>query len=417
MSLTASQVEALDALHAFVSVDGENQTSFFCLTGAAGTGKTSVIGTFCAEMQEKSKLTIGCCAPTHKAKVVLEEKIGGNIECHTLQSLLAYRPVRQENGSMVFKTSRPLHDLPIHAYDVLIIDEASMVPAEMLAVIKAARYGGHVVFVGDVFQLPPVGEERSVVFEAALPSDCVRLTEVVRHDGGILDLVTKFRHGMEGKITLSFDRSFFEGYDGVTVCGTKGELMQAAMAKMPAGRLLCYTNALVSRLNKVVRHKLFGPDADEFVVGDHICTAENTNDSIGTSLPSSLEMVVSAVFVEQKEVFGTELTLYNITTAEGVKMYVPVQASEVAYKTIESRIKAACRRSRKWHMYAKLQTYCTKLTHCYALTIHKAQGSTYNDVFVPLDNLLINRDRAEMLKLVYTALTRAAKSLTIGMGG
>jgi ATP-dependent exoDNAse (exonuclease V) alpha subunit len=49
----------------------------------------------------------------------------------------------------------------------------------------------------------------------------------------------------------------------------------------------------------------------------------------------------------------------------------------------------------------------------YALTVHKSQGSTYNDVYVEYNNLQANKKDTEKYKLLYTAITRTANNLHV----
>ena len=49
----------------------------------------------------------------------------------------------------------------------------------------------------------------------------------------------------------------------------------------------------------------------------------------------------------------------------------------------------------------------------YALTVHKSQGSTYDDVYVEYNNLLANKKDTEKYKLLYTAITRCANKLHV----
>jgi exodeoxyribonuclease-5 len=49
----------------------------------------------------------------------------------------------------------------------------------------------------------------------------------------------------------------------------------------------------------------------------------------------------------------------------------------------------------------------------YALTVHKSQGSTYDDVFIEYNNLQANKKDTEKYKLLYTAITRSANKIHI----
>ena len=66
------------------------------------------------------------------------------------------------------------------------------------------------------------------------------------------------------------------------------------------------------------------------------------------------------------------------------------------------------------HYLSHVITSCyPEIDYGYALTIHKSQGSTYDDVYIEYSNILTNSREYEKLKLLYTAITRSSNKLHI----
>ena len=66
-----------------------------------------------------------------------------------------------------------------------------------------------------------------------------------------------------------------------------------------------------------------------------------------------------------------------------------------------------------WRDLYAIRNAFVAFKHRYALTVHKAQGSTYREVFLDYDDMMRNNSILEREKLLYTAITRASKHLTI----
>lgn len=160
------------------------------LLGSAGTGKT-----FTAAQAIKaviaSKRQFAITAPTGKAAVRLTEalsEIGVNVRAVTNHSLLGY------NGSGYrFDGTNPLD------IDFLFVDESSMVDLEMMyRLISACPTGCHILFLGDPYQLPPVGPGAPLRDMATfLPTG--ELTQVRRNAGAIVLAGSQIREGKKFK--------------------------------------------------------------------------------------------------------------------------------------------------------------------------------------------------------------------------
>ena len=134
----------------------DRSSLFFCLSGSAGTGKT----TLCKALID------GCygvvvTAPTHKAKKVIEKSTGR--KSLTIHKILGLRPDTQVEE---FSPNNLLFGAQgegiLHEYKICVIDEASMLNVAIVDLIKerATEWGIKIIFMGDEMQLP---DRKSVV--------------------------------------------------------------------------------------------------------------------------------------------------------------------------------------------------------------------------------------------------------------
>jgi exodeoxyribonuclease V alpha subunit len=139
------------------------------LTGGPGCGKSFSLRSIVALARAK-KARIILAAPTGRAAKRLSELAG--IEASTLHRLLQLRP----GGDAVYNRDNPLDA------DLVVVDEASMLDVLLAnTLVNAIPPGAHLLFVGDVDQLPSVGAGevlRDLLGSAVLPS--VRLTHIFR---------------------------------------------------------------------------------------------------------------------------------------------------------------------------------------------------------------------------------------------
>ena len=154
------------------------------LTGGPGTGKSATMRALVDLLKARGR-TARLCAPTGKAARRLSELTGA--EATTIHRLLEWAP----NEGF----TRGEHD-PIEGCDVLIVDEASMLSVHLAeALLAAVGPRTHMLLVGDVDQLAPVGPGR--VLEDLLDAHAVaatRLTEVFRQAGR--SMIVRAAHAM-----------------------------------------------------------------------------------------------------------------------------------------------------------------------------------------------------------------------------
>ena len=198
---TPAVLQALLERHG-VGLDGQQraavaaavQCPLVLLEGGPGTGKTSTVARMLAAAADHQQgCRIQLAAPTGKAAARLRSALGGTTwPCTTLHRLLESRGERFGRNR-----SNPL------ALDLLVIDEVSMLDVPLAAaLLEALPAGARLVLVGDGAQLPPVGPG-SVLRDLQRP-DCRRalgagavlLQRTYRNNGAIAELAAALRQGV-----------------------------------------------------------------------------------------------------------------------------------------------------------------------------------------------------------------------------
>ena len=191
-NFTKNQTEIIDELIRFMT---DNTQKYYGLFGYAGTGKTTSLVALITYMLElKYVKSIIFTSPTNKALNVIKNKFINslryllekhnieyaetktfddnidklrkhniNIEFSTIHKLLNYKTEFNQNGEMVFIKEK---DSDLKKYDVIVIDESSMVSINLIYdIIKDTdKINTKIIFAGDPAQLPPVNEHISSIF-------------------------------------------------------------------------------------------------------------------------------------------------------------------------------------------------------------------------------------------------------------
>ena len=125
MVLDKEQLDALKKMEDFA----ENSNPILVLQGFAGTGKTTILNEY-IQYLDSTGISFVLCAPTHKAKLVMEEVTGYDaITVHKLLSLSANIEIFTLDYQDLKFQSRGIDEIPIKG--IVIIDEASMINDEI----------------------------------------------------------------------------------------------------------------------------------------------------------------------------------------------------------------------------------------------------------------------------------------------
>jgi len=373
MEFSSGQDHALLAVSKWLKA-GDRQV--FRLFGYAGTGKTTLARHF-AEGVDGDVLF---AAFTGKAAQVLRSK--GASKASTIHSLI-YRPKGEEeveDEETGVKNITPTFSLnrksPLNEAKLIIIDECSMVDEALGRDLLS--FGTPVLVLGDPGQLPPVSG--GGFFTEQEPDFLLEEVHRQARDNPIVDLAQQVREG----------RSIMIGDYGKTAqVISKGEVSSDLVLK--ADQVLVGTNRTRRRYNERLR-QLKGFDGPFPQAGDKLVCLRN--DTAKGLLNGSLWQVKSA-----PRTVKPSMNLLVQAEDEGIDRYsAKVKVLKAVFETPDADIPWQLRRRHDDFDYG------------YALTVHKAQGSQWDDV-VLFDESFAFREHAQ--RWLYTGITRAASTLTI----
>ncbi len=393
IKLSKKQEEAVEAV---------NENNVCVITGGPGTGKTTIIKTI-IELYKKEAKKVVLCAPTGRAAKRMTQTTGE--EAKTLHRLLEIGKIEEE-GSI---QSTDYEVAPIDA-DIIIIDEMSMVDVFLMNyLLKAVYKGTKLVLVGDADQLPSVGP-------GSILDDIIKSETVVT-----VHLDQIFRQAAKSKIILNAHK-VNEGQGFITneeaqqndakedffhIKENTQDGMIYQVISLCKGRLKkfgdydFFSNIQVisptkkgmlgtKELNKALQEALNPPSQLKeeknsmgviFRQGDRIMQIKNNYDIFWEKRNPEYEA--------GSGVFNGELgTIEKIDQIE----------KQIKVKFDDDKI--------VWYPFSELE----QLEHAYAITIHKAQGSEFDVVIIPIAQsspMLLTKN------LLYTGITRAKKLLII----
>lgn len=416
-TLSNCQQEALDAFLDFIDSDDP----WMVISGFAGSGKSFLVE-YMADVAKNvlnlqrhlSKTykapTLYFTATTNKAAAVLTDMLGR--EACTIHSLLGLKVnVDYNTGKqrLVPKSS------PKAVTDsIIFIDEASMINRELLHYINEYQqksFNCKLVFIGDPYQLPPVKESPCNVFNA--PTNHFFLNEIQRQVVGnpIIQLSAKYRDVLDDpelpwpRIDSDNKHIFF--YDDRTefeaaIINSMGKPHNAELHK-----ILAWKNNTVREYNDWIRgmHGYTEP----FELNEVMMTNKPlvSKDKI-YGATDSLHRIVDIETWNEWGVEGYKLATVNAhKRGDVVYVFQPGdwQDADILLKQFK--------KDKNWRAFYHIKETWADLRPIHALTCHKSQGSTYEEVFVDLDDIGKNTLWQECARLAYVAVTRASERLHI----
>ena len=417
--LTTAQQQALDKLKLFLQSD----RSCFRLSGYAGTGKSFLICHF-IEWLDSRDFEFAIAAPTNKAAKSLMQvamSIGINIEVKTVAQLLGQQPeIDEETGLEEFISN---NEAEFDEYDVIIVDEFSMINRsnfEEIVNAIASTIDTKVIFVGDEAQLPPVKEQQPMVAVADYIEDTAVLDEVIRYEGEIAVVAEKIRSNKQyNRIMYPFKSSD----DRTIVCQPRKEWLETVTQYFKSeeyktnpdyARLLVWRNKTAGNANRFVRSRLWGKDAPVFVPGDRLIArkplfrvrpGQKGKNKWGIMINNSEECsVIERPTIKQlsHDKVAYQYRSVPVVTDAGFEVNLSI-LTEQGERLRDEQIKSYVAK-KQWNKYFDLSRTFDDLTYAYSITVHKAQGSNIDYVFLDTEDL---QGCPDLQKMLYTALTRA----------
>jgi len=410
IQLNQEQMRAVCSITEFLK---GNQT-FFGLYGYAGTGKSTVIQHVFSQSPAQ-QTAVAMTAPTHKAVGVLaamaEDHDLSGVTFATIHSLCAVKKFR-EKGEIKFRPD-PTKPPPIRNYRTVIIDECSMISSEMWEWICNAIQGTRVkvICMGDPAQLPPVGEEASPTFD--LPH--VRLRTIVRNAGAIQQAGTRVRENILSQVPFLADDAQDEHGEIRNLHHEQWLDLFLEHADNGA-KALAFTNEAVDWINDWIRERKFGEDAASFEVGEKLVVISTAEIGPGVILHAETELRVEGAFQHVKLGLPCwRLRVHDGMTAFPIDVLDDEQRPAFLQRLSAARTKGQALGGSAWSDYYDLLEAFIRVRSGWATTIHKSQGSTYEQVFLVQTDVLrrAKRDHVFRNALLYVAYSRARQGLYI----
>ena len=413
MGLTNSQQEAADKLITFLL----NQEEELVLTSGAGYGKTHLISWFvnegysrylqiCAENKipvvfDKRPVVT---ATTNKAAEVLSTKL--SVPADTIHSYLGVIVKEDyETGTTYLKKG---DNFSTKFREIVFIDECSMIDAQLHQLIKEALFNCKIIYVGDKDQLAPVNSGLSPIFSSGIPQ--IELTENVRlkNHPEMLELAEQLKETVRTGIfkPIKTREGVIELLDS--------NRMQSLINKhflTPSydNKIVTYTNKKALAYNDYIKYDLRHYESP-FVVGEHYIVNSvllvpsayskkkifNTEEEIiieeigDSTVYTDCLMPFEVIQLKARDYLGNLVTFY---APRDSAQFLASLKGEAKYK--------------RWKSYFRTKETIADLRLADSSTVHKAQGSTYKNIFVDLNDLSSCREADTVARLLYVACTRA----------
>lgn len=419
IKLSYDQQCAYDAMYRLLA---DKNQRVLCVTGEAGTGKTTMLAEFIKNFRVKLKALnnlIGnynylptVTATTNKAVDALRDSLNKQTDgtdyyqviakqSRTIHSVLGLKVTNHNFTSSLVDTGKSVPPM------FLIIDESSYIDEELHTYIMQKCSHCKIVFMGDPCQLPPVKSDIPYVFDQGYPT--VHMSQILRQANGnpIQQLSRDLRAYVNGEDLPNVTP------DGKNIIHIEDpeefqdELINSFKHAIST-KYIGYTNAKVNLANEYIKDVL--KNSPFLDVGDYaICNKyiKHPQGSIKTDETVHIREVhpahqVIKVDGQPVNVIGQSIRI----DFPPVTVFVPHDKAVFTYfEGVGNRMSGID--------INKIVSTWADLRPQYACTIHKSQGSTYDNVFIDLDDFAGIKDEDKLSRLLYVAISRARNKVVL----
>ena len=442
---TSGQKKIIEKLSEYLS--GDDFSRIFVLNGYAGTGKTTLIAALVGALKEVGIKPV-LLAPTGRAAKVLARYAGE-------KALTIHKRIYRERTNADYESKFTLNPNPERGA-VFIVDEASMLSdttsggavfgsgsllSDLVDYVRSGR-GCRLILVGDSAQLPPVGSDFSPALDPSTLSaygdvDYATLDEVVRQESesGILFNATLLRCMLENGLCEipHFDLNYpdIEALEG----GEFLEKLQDCYDRYGRDETIVITrsNRRANRYNEGIRRNVLYAE-EEIESRDMLMIVKNNYYFPEHTENCPMNFIANGDIARLKRIRRFE-EFYGFRFADAVVEFPDYEDTEIECKllldTLTSESPSLTREESSRLFYevekdyteirSKLKRFreirenphfnALQIKFSYAVTCHKAQGGQWRAVFV--DRCLFGEEpmTRDLLRWLYTALTRATEKL------
>lgn len=405
--LTADQQAAADGFFNFLF----SQEKELAISGPAGVGKTFLMGYLIDRVlpsyQKTCKVlgidplyhSVMMTATTNKAADVL-----GTSTKRPTQTAHSFMNLRVQEDFNTGKTNIiKTRSWTVHTNMILFIDEAYTIDSQLYRYIHEGTVNCKIVYVGDHCQLPPVMEKESPIYTPRIQTFLVEQPVRNAHQPALRALCDQLRETVKTGIfkPIQTTPGVVDWLDGPAM---QREIDQHFVNESKDCRVLAYTNACVNDYNAYIREARQLPPGyaeGEIMIANSAIITDKAN--IGVEE----ELTIAQLHYQRKVLLpdGAELDVIDATIISKFGSVLDVRLP--ADKEHHAALIKYFARKKDWPTYFKLKGDYPDLRPKDASTVHKAQGSTHETVFIDADNLSTCHQPALAARLLYVASSRA----------
>jgi len=361
------------------------------LVGSAGTGKSYTT----AQIAKNYPGVVVLTATTNKAKELLANMSG--IQAKTIHSVLGFNMVR--NGKEEYLADCREANLPINSNILVIVEEISMLPRVVYNKLReelSKNLITKILLLGDPIQLPAVGLGIRI---SDIPGVHIELTEQMRqvNNPTLSDTFNLLRKAIKYNERFTFENP----PDSLFITTNHKEFATRYKEAVGTTKLISYSNSCVNRYNTAIHH-------NSLSIGDDLILNKPLGEATNGSTITIHDIIEQDKYYEIDTIVGGEyLTIRQYKTKKGYRE--DLEAAPDYWAFVDQ---------------------CYDLKHQYACTTFKAQGSTYDHVFLDFSDLLAHHSKRPtrfnnythpisyntMLRHLYVALSRMRLSATVYIG-
>ena len=459
-------------------IENGDPSKFMIIEGKAGTGKTTIIPEFLDRFQDEKSIGVAALSNKAKS-VIKGKLGDAEIVARdfTLAKLLGlkekYIKVKDQDGFEEWKSvfERDLKNPippPIKKLDIIIVDEASMVNEEFLEMImKEKRPEAKVIFLGDIGQLSPIREESIGYYSKKENKKYIgKKSPVFDENHPLLSknhkskLITRVRQGEDSPI-LEFADYPWDKSQNLDSSEITEQVFKERKNKINPGGAIMYTNSYanirtkvleafkhakennlpnyikyvayrnitVNSVNKDIHDYLFGKNAPLYNNGELMIFTKNLGDEFENSTEFRVintPSYVSNYSIEYGPLGSKNIPVWEldieITNPDGTTYKSHIITIEPKFKEEHNNmlqkwadIINANGGGRLWAPFYSVKNRYADIDYSYAITSHKSQGSTYDNVIVDEQDIqsVTKNDKNSKNESLYTALTRSRNTVIV----